>query len=58
MERMKRASFDDKILYSKTRLEGLLDKFSKLEESMDELQKLNQLMKSEKSFRGPSADVT
>ena len=55
---MKRASFEDKILYSKTRLSGLLDKFNKLEESMDELQKLNRLMKSEKSYRGPSEDAS
>ncbi len=58
MARMKRASFDDKIEYSKTRLKGLLDKFSKLEESMDELRKLNRLMKSEQSCRGASEDVS
>jgi len=41
IERMKRASFDEKVQYSKNRLKDLLDKFIKLEESMYELQKLN-----------------
>jgi len=41
IERMKRASFDEKVQYSKNRLEDLLDKFIKLDESFNELQKLN-----------------
>ena len=58
MVRMKKATFEEKISYNKTRLEEMLDKFEKLEESMCELQKINQLLKSQKSTRGPNEDLS